>query len=467
MWSLLRQFNIWISRLQTNIKRTFFFIVFTCLLLFSILSILFLYEPPSSTKEQTESYSNENITVTSVICMYPVSGQYGRTSKYAYYVLTMAVVLLRKYIWLAAGAAATAMTYSGVAAIHAIVIFAKCNRLKQLKSHSYCDIIPMDGLIGGLYICAGVYDPDYNEANTIIGAGLLAALPMAAWSSTFHEQKAKAILLMWLLLLAIGHIVYLFTISNPNRHYQICPAGISEPPPASNYLAPKLYDQVWHQALYNISHGYSTTYSRACIYSCFDSGTYIGRNRKDIGLYNGSGTELDSSVRMRGIGIAFWFIYITFAAMALLVGQLRQRQIVQRGRSKGSYLIWNILTLSHKNILDRVLSAFWRHILAILEAFIRVFSAICFLGFVIYCEIVDRYQVFDESFDSVGQWGGIASILMVSLAAIMIRYMKTLNEYKETPSTLAEETMAEIGIGEDRELDIQENLDQNRFEEQN
>jgi hypothetical protein len=47
------------------------------------------------------------------ICVYTVSGQYG---------LLIFTVFTRKYNWLAAGAAASAMTFSGSATIHAIIL---------------------------------------------------------------------------------------------------------------------------------------------------------------------------------------------------------------------------------------------------------------------------------------------------------------------------------------------------------
>jgi hypothetical protein len=57
-------------------------------------------------------------------CVYTVSGQYGLLPRVLYYALLIFTVFTHKYIWLAAGAAASAMTFSGSAAIHAIILVA-------------------------------------------------------------------------------------------------------------------------------------------------------------------------------------------------------------------------------------------------------------------------------------------------------------------------------------------------------
>src|ERR1700727_1025453 len=57
-----------------------------------------------------------------VICVYPVSGQYGLLQRVNYYFLLLAAVLAHSKEWLVGGAFAAVMTYAGVAAVHAIVL---------------------------------------------------------------------------------------------------------------------------------------------------------------------------------------------------------------------------------------------------------------------------------------------------------------------------------------------------------
>jgi hypothetical protein len=46
-------------------------------------------------------------------CVYTVTGQYGLLPRVLYYALLIFTVFTHKYIWLAAGAAASVMTFSG------------------------------------------------------------------------------------------------------------------------------------------------------------------------------------------------------------------------------------------------------------------------------------------------------------------------------------------------------------------
>ena len=59
-----------------------------------------------------------------VTCVYPISGQYGLMARVLYYSLLIFAVLARRQVWLVAGALGTALTFSGSAAIHAIVLSA-------------------------------------------------------------------------------------------------------------------------------------------------------------------------------------------------------------------------------------------------------------------------------------------------------------------------------------------------------
>lgn len=410
---------------QTCLKRALLAFVFVCLLAFSILGIFFLYQPSPSRQMQMESYRTEFMTAIPVNCVYPASGQYGRPLKYSFYVLTIAVVLLRHHEWLAAGAAVTVMTYAGVAAIHAIRFAIQCNRLNQPKSHSRCYYFPAIGLPNGLPICAGIYDPDYDEANIIVGAGLLAALPMAKWSKTFYKKPAReACLLVWLLLLAVGHVCYLFTVTNPNRHYQTCPAGIMQPLPNSNYSPISIDNKMVNETLSKITRGLGTT----CFTSCFVS-PYSGRSSNNIVVYGGPDMEVDQYSGYRALGIAFWLIYATLAFVAIIAGRWSPQRYRQPDTTGPDHTRSMCKTLQDfiGNVRNGGILFYFRDKtkIEVVEFAIRIISACSFLAFILYCEYQDRNQIFEESFSAVGQWGAIAAIFMVILAAVLIRVMDT------------------------------------------
>lgn len=75
-----------------------------------------------------------------VDCIYPISGQYGFLPRLLYYCLLLFAVLNRKQVWLIAGALASALTYSGTAAIHAFVI-AKSLPLQDLDCYGIYPIV--------------------------------------------------------------------------------------------------------------------------------------------------------------------------------------------------------------------------------------------------------------------------------------------------------------------------------------
>ncbi|KAK3174115.1 hypothetical protein OEA41_001359 [Lepraria neglecta] len=154
-----------------------------------------------------------------------ISAEYGQTPKYACYLLLAVTALLRNHQWLAAGAAASVMTYSRVAAIHLIVLFATNDRLNEPSSKARCEPVVLPGTDTTFLACAGIYDPDLGVIFDVINNSLLGALPIAAWSTTFRSSNRKPILIMWMLLLAISHIFYNVTRTDVNRHFQIYPTN--------------------------------------------------------------------------------------------------------------------------------------------------------------------------------------------------------------------------------------------------
>ena len=102
-----------------------------------------------------------------------ISAEYGKTPKYACYLLLAVTALLRNYQWLAAGAAASVMTYSGVAAIHLIVLFATNDRLNEPSSKARCEQVVLPGTDTTFLACAGIYDPDLGVIFNVINNSLV------------------------------------------------------------------------------------------------------------------------------------------------------------------------------------------------------------------------------------------------------------------------------------------------------
>ena len=192
-------------------------------------------------------YDIENVAVYQIDCSCSISSQYEKTPRSICYLLLVFVVIIRNHEWLAAGAAASVLTCSGVAALHMIILFATNNRLDYPKTKSHCELLPIPGASSPFVACAGTNEPDILVTLAIITSVMLGALPVAAWSTTFRRYPNKAIHMFWLLLLAVSHTSYALTTYSVNFHFQICPNNFIETLPMANFQAPFL-DQSWRDS---------------------------------------------------------------------------------------------------------------------------------------------------------------------------------------------------------------------------
>ncbi|UPX12793.1 uncharacterized protein EKO05_0003330 [Ascochyta rabiei] len=370
-----------------------YLIAFLSLLGFSILAALYMYKPTHSQSQELGQYETAIFRAKEVACAFPASGQYGTTLQWTYYALLVVTVTLRHQEWLAAGTAAYALTYSGVATIHLVVLFAVYNRFPGDPARSSCHTWNLGGgveeAVPQVPICTGVYDPDSTEACTVVGAGLLAVLPMATWSRTFQHVSAKPILVMWTLMLAVGHMVYNLIISDDHRHYQICSASVEEPLPGRGYNAVP-FDADWKQSFNEIIRGFpvSSSSNQSCIYTCFESDAYIGRMADDIGVYHANILKLNKSQGSRSLGIAYWFLYLLLATAVVLAENSK--------RCKKSQL-----------------AAYGRR-------FVQFVSVAAYIGYVAWLGVQPSHGGLpqSESFNSVGQWSVVAIIVMALMAAV-------------------------------------------------
>ena len=133
-----------------------------------------------------------------VSCSYPISGSYGPTPRYVFYLLAVFAVLMRKSTWIGTAALGSVMTYSTTAAIHAIVLLAIRSKMYQgygLADGYYMRVLvegqPISGLDDGLGnalwlpVLPMAWDSDTDAALAIVGTAFLALLPMQVWSTTF------------------------------------------------------------------------------------------------------------------------------------------------------------------------------------------------------------------------------------------------------------------------------------------
>lgn len=122
---------------------------FPYLVLFIICNTLYINKGLAWGPYELANYDIENVAVKPVECSSPFSAQYERTPRYICYPLLVFIVIIHNHEWLAVGAATSVLTYSGVAAINMIVLFAINYKLNLPKAKSHCEFLPIPGTSDG------------------------------------------------------------------------------------------------------------------------------------------------------------------------------------------------------------------------------------------------------------------------------------------------------------------------------
>jgi hypothetical protein len=114
-----------------------------------------------------------------MLCVYPISGLYGLLPRLLYYATLVLAIFGRSQEWLVIGALASALTYAGTAAIHAMAL---CNS-RQV-----------------------VFDLDIYGAWAVLSTGALAYITLINWSTTLRNSRARVVMVCWGLLVGIALI---------------------------------------------------------------------------------------------------------------------------------------------------------------------------------------------------------------------------------------------------------------------
>lgn len=284
---------------------------------------------------------------------------------------------------------------------------------------------------------------------------------MVAWSSTFKRSASKAILMFWLLLLAVGHTFYPLTIVHRNYHFQICPKDHVEPLPKVDYQTPFL-DDAWSKSFHSLvsasqqaSPFFENGSVPACIYSCFANTAYIGRSSQDIIVFGYIRPSPFNVSKQRITVILFWWAYAFLALVTLFTTEkkgclpkwLNNRVCSVEHRQQ---LLMSILNCMNNGRLATTIfrkgqdggadSTTFRSVavaryppptrfhittLQLIQSFTQISSVAAFGGNILYNELlgdgVRRAYLEQESFAAVGQWGCVAVVVLVLFAAVVGR----------------------------------------------
>ena len=423
-----------------------YIVIFLFLITYSIFNTLYV-QKKRAWREERHEYDIINATVRRIGCTFPISDQYQRTPRYICYLLLVFTVIFRKHRWLAVGAAASVLTYSGVAAIHSVSLFASNKRFNLPKTKTRCESLPIPGADNPFLACAGVSDPDVVVILIIISGVMLGALPMVAWSTAFRKSARKPILIIWLLLLAIGHSLYFLTKTDVNLHFQVCPRDTNESFLTASFQ-PSPLDEAWRNSFYSLV---STTHQSfqssgndtlpTCIYSCFATTAYAGRTVQDIAIVDYT-TMAFNAVSLgksyEPVSIFFWWFYTFLALMTLYttekLGRLPtfvhkrvftfnyRQQAIELGSYIGRIITQAALTTRPTTpaIQGGTSAGYPVTVLKMLQLFTQIISAVAFCLFVVIEDICNSsvWNALErEPLAAVGQWSSLVVVLMVLAAA--------------------------------------------------
>ena len=400
--------------------------------------------PPETHTTDPEGWivaNNPHFNLQWIQCSYPISGQYGPTPRYVYYCLVVIAVLLRSRTWIATAITASVMTFSGVAAVHALVLVCIRQRLLSFGSWSveiysnhtwYLPVLPQ------------VWDTDGDAVTAIVGVAFLVLAPMQIYSSTFQRSDAKAILFSWSLLLLIGIVSGLINeayVGILNSHqFRFCPVSYNETLP----ITKSLYDTFmtksmtggplglvdWNETIWNAFTNTSSRRFDTCIYPCFSTSWPL-RDPSEIVVTPSNGDLTFAT----GAWYVDFFIYtqvISSGVFSIAIFALRCSGWYQRQRSSLRTRLSSALharpffTLETAKKYGHVWCAL--HLLVI-DAYAKFGSPIALVCFTAWSEWQMWYDASGEDFRHVGQWGALVGAGLVFIAAVVSRYSGKVNTY--------------------------------------
>lgn len=145
-----------------------------------------------------------------------------------------------------------------------------------------------------------------------------------------------------------------------------------------------------------------------CLYTCFNSGNYIGRSGQDITV-----TSLPQSTNNHTIGITFWWGYVGLTALTLITNEkgARAPKIARK-----TLFSWHPFWRGEKDpqSVDG---------LALVRRFTQLASVAAYIGSIFREELEHAnspaMRANSEPFSAVGQWGSIAVVGLVLVAAVV------------------------------------------------
>ena len=351
-----------------------------------------------------------------MLCVYPISGTYGLLPRLLYYATLVLAIFGRSQEWLVIGALASALTYAGTAAIHAMAL---CNS-RQV-----------------------VFDLDIHGAWAVLSTGALAYITLINWSTTLRNSRARMVMVCWGLLVGVGLIFGRAELHDTQL-------SLGEPACHSSrgdlLSAPsQLLDP-----------------SFSCTYQCFSTRKPMREQSETIAIPRAALTGIHSRLSLIMIGPVMFAAYaaITFDTREHSPSQLFTRMVITyldpKHHAELTKSIYNASSESWYGGYFALFSFVHRSKWSVRKCLLSFLAIPWFaLGLAVdlLCipllitnvvlnelNILGSHLPFNELPLAVGQWGPIVSAILIVIASIINKGVEILENRRNASDIPREET---------------------------
>ncbi|KAI9766248.1 MAG: hypothetical protein M1840_006662 [Geoglossum simile] len=354
--------------------------------------------------------------VQEIQCLYATSGRYAPTLRIMFYTLSVVSLFFRTRDWIAGVSMGIVMSYSAVAAIHAIIMVSKRQLLESSKMEMAS--IATAGLVEApkIPIWPMIWDEDCDAVLAIVGTAVLVMAPMVIWSGTFHAtfrgtSKYRFIIVGWFLLLLMGLICAFVNEVHVDKwavaQFRFCSPGGDLPDldlaTGFSLRGRKQPNKSFNDTIWDIFSNASTSQwlPPTCVYPCFDVPPAL-RQASNAKVISSSGTWPSTSNYSNvkaGWSLMLTAIILIGISMSIMIAIfiLQKQGLLQygdRGRLMGE---------------DR--TPMW------LDYGAKGLTGASFFFFVAWIEYTLWPYPYTERFADVGQWGQLTTVILVLAVA--------------------------------------------------
>jgi hypothetical protein len=376
--------------------------------------------------------NNTIFIVERVIASYSLSGSYGLAPRILFYFLILVAVLWRKS-FLITVALGSVMVYSSGAALHAIVLASLTSRMvprSSLENYGSVQVDPGRTVP----IIPGVIEGDTDAVFAIVGSTFLALTPMQVWSSTFKKAEQKAILVLWTVFLFVGFFCacltssYVYYWSFPQLRF--CPIHTNDTLPmttSGSSVFGGTWDHIdrnhWNDTVTIFFENTTIPRSSVCFYPSLD---YRWPLRDPSKIVITSDSDLINTWMGFWMLSALWFVVSLSATSSLVVVWTRgpgrnlyneeESYRIQLGNLKSAIRTRPRFSMQTTRATG---TAILRLLIHIAYTYAKYLSGVALIMYVVFAELLLKYDPPGESFKHVGQWEPVAATVLVFVAVLV------------------------------------------------